>query len=96
MNGAHQQDDIDKLRGEVKKLKAYLRKLKANKELKTPKAQKIDDYQILSANSPDMLTRYVMEEMRHNFQPQGGVAINGGGVYLQAMVKYATTETEKG
>ena len=55
----------------------------------------IIDYQILTASGSKALERLVMEEMRHNFQPQGGVAVKDG-TYAQAMVKYATEKTEKG
>ena len=49
---------------------------------------KIIDYQILSANSLDMLARLVRDEMKHNFQPLGG-ACKDGINYIQAMVEYA-------
>ena len=73
MNGAHAGEEIDKLNAEVKKLKKINRK-------------KIIDYNILTAISPDHLKRDVFDEMRHGWQPQGGVAISGSGSYVQAMV----------
>ncbi len=55
--------------------------------------RKIIDYEILTGKGPSELKKLVKRSIETGWEPQGGIAVNGNGYPMQAIVKFEPEKT---